>query len=58
MATQTTQRDRAPTEANGRAPDKPTGKPRVGGAARAILEWPDFDKLVEQAKAEAKEAPG
>jgi 8-oxo-dGTP pyrophosphatase MutT (NUDIX family) len=40
-----------------RAPDKPTGKPRVGGAARAILEWTDFDKLVEQAKAEAKVAP-
>jgi len=40
-----------------RAPDKPTGKPRVGGAARAILEWPDFDALVEKARAEAKVAP-
>jgi 8-oxo-dGTP pyrophosphatase MutT (NUDIX family) len=42
---------------NLRAPDKPHGKPRVGGAARAILEWPDFDAIVERAKAEAKVAP-
>jgi len=40
-----------------KAPDKPQGKPRVGGAARAILEWPDFDALVEKARAEAKVAP-
>lgn len=39
-----------------RAPGKAFGKPRIGGAARAILEWPDFDALVEQAKVEAKDA--
>jgi 8-oxo-dGTP pyrophosphatase MutT (NUDIX family) len=40
-----------------RAPGKPYGKPRVGGAARALLEWPDFDALVERAKGEAKPVP-
>jgi 8-oxo-dGTP pyrophosphatase MutT (NUDIX family) len=40
-----------------RAPGKSGGKPRVGGAARAILEWPDFDAMVEKAKVEAKECP-
>ena len=39
-----------------RTPGKSTGKPRLGGAARAILEWPDFDSMVEKAKVEAKEA--
>ena len=39
-----------------RAPGKSFGKARIGGAARAILEWPNFDSLVEQAKAEAKVA--
>ncbi len=37
-----------------RPPDKPGTKARVGGAARAVLEWPDFDALVERAKVEAK----
>ena len=40
-----------------RAPGKAFGKPRIGGAARAILEWPDFDSLVEKARVEAKEVP-
>ena len=40
-----------------RAPDKPTGKARVGGAARALLEWQDFDAMVEKAKAEATMPP-
>ena len=43
--------------ANCGAPGKAYGKPRVGGAARAILEWPNFDEMVEQAKNEAKEVP-
>ena len=43
---------------NLRAPDKPNAKPRIGGAARTLLERPDFDGLVEQAKAEAREASG
>jgi 8-oxo-dGTP pyrophosphatase MutT (NUDIX family) len=43
---------------NLRAPDKPNAKPRIGGAARTLLERPDFDELVEKAKAEAREAPG
>ena len=43
---------------NLRAPDKPHAKPRIGGAARTLLERPDFDELVEKAKAEAREAPG
>lgn len=38
-----------------RIPGKAHGKPRIGGAAKAILEWPDFDSLVEKAKAEAKQ---
>jgi 8-oxo-dGTP pyrophosphatase MutT (NUDIX family) len=38
-----------------RIPGKQGGKPRIGGAARAILEWPNFDTLVDQAKAEAKD---
>ena len=37
---------------NLRAPDKPHAKPRIGGAARTILERPDFDELVNRAKAE------
>jgi len=41
-----------------RAPDKPHAKPRIGGAARTLLERPDFDQLVEKAKAEAREAAG
>jgi 8-oxo-dGTP pyrophosphatase MutT (NUDIX family) len=41
-----------------RPPGKEYGKPRVGGAARAVLDWPDFDALVEKARAEAKVAPG
>jgi 8-oxo-dGTP pyrophosphatase MutT (NUDIX family) len=41
-----------------RPPGKAHGKPRVGGAARALLDWPDFDALVEKARAEAKVAPG
>jgi 8-oxo-dGTP pyrophosphatase MutT (NUDIX family) len=40
-----------------RTPGKSVGKPRLGGAARAILEWPDFDAMVEKAKGEAKIAP-
>jgi 8-oxo-dGTP pyrophosphatase MutT (NUDIX family) len=36
-----------------RAPGKNYGKPRIGGAARTILEWPNFDQLVEQASKEA-----
>jgi hypothetical protein len=39
-----------------RAPGKSFGKARIGGAARAILEWPNFDALVEKARAEAKVA--
>ena len=41
-----------------RAPDKPHAKPRIGGAARTLLERPDFDELVERARAEAKPVPG
>jgi hypothetical protein len=41
-----------------RAPDKPHAKPRIGGAARTLLERPDFDEVVEKAKAEAREAAG
>jgi 8-oxo-dGTP pyrophosphatase MutT (NUDIX family) len=40
-----------------RPPGKGFGKPRVGGAARALLDWPDFDALVEKARAEALRAP-
>ena len=43
---------------NLRAPDKPHAKPRIGGAARTLLERPDFDQLVEKARAEAREAAG
>jgi 8-oxo-dGTP pyrophosphatase MutT (NUDIX family) len=43
---------------NLRAPDKPHAKPRIGGAARTLLERPNFDELVERARAEAKPAPG
>jgi 8-oxo-dGTP pyrophosphatase MutT (NUDIX family) len=43
---------------NLRAPDKPHAKPRIGGAARTLLERPDFDQLVEKAKSEAREASG
>ncbi|HEX3146958.1 MAG TPA: NUDIX hydrolase [Gemmataceae bacterium] len=42
---------------NLRAPDKPNSKPRIGGAARTLLERPDFDELVEKAKAEARLVP-
>jgi 8-oxo-dGTP pyrophosphatase MutT (NUDIX family) len=41
-----------------RPPGKEQGKARVGGAARAILDWPDFLQLVERAKGEAKEVVG
>lgn len=41
-----------------RPPNKAYGKPRVGGAARALLEWPDFDGLVDRAKGEANEVKG
>lgn len=40
-----------------KAPGKAYGKPRIGGAARAILDWPDFDAIVEKAKVEAKSPP-
>jgi 8-oxo-dGTP pyrophosphatase MutT (NUDIX family) len=40
-----------------RPPGKEHGKPRIGGAARTILEWPNFDALVEKARAEALRAP-
>jgi 8-oxo-dGTP pyrophosphatase MutT (NUDIX family) len=43
--------------ANLRPPDRQHGKPRVGGAARAVLEWPNFLELVEKAKSEANVAP-
>jgi 8-oxo-dGTP pyrophosphatase MutT (NUDIX family) len=36
-----------------RPPGKTQGRPRVGGAARTLLDWPDFDALVERAKSEA-----
>jgi len=39
-----------------RAPGKSFGKARIGGAARAILEWPNFDALVDKARTEAKVA--
>lgn len=39
-----------------RPPGKPHAKPRVGGAARAILDWPGFKDLVEQARLEANPA--
>jgi 8-oxo-dGTP pyrophosphatase MutT (NUDIX family) len=38
---------------NLRPPGKAYGKPRLGGAARAILEWQNFNELIEKAKAEA-----
>lgn len=41
---------------NLRAPDKPNSKPRIGGAARTLLERPDFDELVERARGEAHDA--
>jgi hypothetical protein len=31
------------------APGRSFGRARIGGAARAILEWPNFDALVEKA---------
>ncbi len=39
-----------------RPPGKGSGKPRLGGATRTLLDWPKFMDLVEAAKAEAKEA--
>lgn len=36
-----------------RAPGKKHGGPRLGGAAKTILEWPNLAALIEQAKAEA-----
>ncbi|HJZ91904.1 MAG TPA: NUDIX hydrolase [Gemmataceae bacterium] len=39
---------------NLRPPGKPHGKPRLGGAARTLLERSDFAELVERAKAESK----
>lgn len=41
-----------------RPPGKEHGRPRVGGAARAVLDWPDFQALVERARAEAMEVVG
>lgn len=37
-----------------KAPGQNFGKPRVGGAARTVLDWPNLHELVEKAKTEAK----
>lgn len=39
-----------------RPPGKGSGKPRLGGATRTLLDWPKFLELVEACRAEANEA--
>jgi 8-oxo-dGTP pyrophosphatase MutT (NUDIX family) len=41
---------------NLKTPGKFNGRPRLGGAARSILNWPGFPEFLEAARAEAKES--